>query len=651
MRSGVSLGRIAPFATAALAAVFAFRKIDDSDTWWHLAAGRWMVTHGRVPATDPLSHTVRDHVWVNLEWAFQVAIYLLHSMGGPVLLCLAATVGYTLAVWLVLRLVRPHMGEAAGALFVLVVVLIAQDRFVVRPEMVSFPLLVAILSLLEAGRRREGRGLWLLVPLMIVWVNVHGLFVIGAFAIVCAIAGAIAARLPLLPAAIRAGSSWDAASSRRLALWGGASLLATAVNPFGLHGVLLPAKLFTLIDKSNPALQTIGEFRSPFAADAGGISIALYRILLIVGTAAVLAALVVSSRRVASGTASDTVDGPGGFDLGGFFFLLGLAVLSAVARRNAALFAIGAAPFLARSAGTIAAALPARLRENMRRTAPVAAAAVVCGVLVLGVLVVTSFFYKWNQQPREFGGGVIEGTFPIRAAAFAREAKLPPKLYNDIAAGGYLAWDDPIGEGVFIDGRLEVYDTRFYTDYVTAMYDQAKWESEADRLGIQTVILFHHWENRRLLLERLVKGGIWSLVYADEVAVVFVRARGNEQVIARAGPIADRWNQATREWIERPVPKGRYPAGRVEGTRAFARLLATIGDPEGAAEQFTRVLELGVPVAEEIDIRLRLARFFAATGRAERARAELTRVLALAPDNREAREMLGGTAAETSKAK
>ena len=67
MRNGVSLGRIAPFATVALAAVFAFRKIDDSDTWWHLAAGRWMVRHARIPATDPLSHTVRDHLWVNLE--------------------------------------------------------------------------------------------------------------------------------------------------------------------------------------------------------------------------------------------------------------------------------------------------------------------------------------------------------------------------------------------------------------------------------------------------------------------------------------------------------------------------------------------------------------------------------------------------------
>ena len=43
------------------------------------------------------------------------------------------------------------------------------------------------------------------------------------------------------------------------------------------------------------------------------------------------------------------------------------------------------------------------------------------------------------DETHEFGWGVLEGTFPVRAAAFVREARLPPELYNDVAAGGYLA--------------------------------------------------------------------------------------------------------------------------------------------------------------------------------------------------------------------
>src|SRR5258706_10957088 len=85
-----SLGPVVCGAPLALTAVFAFRRIDDFDTWWHLATGRWIVEHRMIPATDVLSHTVRGHPWINLEWAYEVVIYLLYSAGGPVLLSLAA---------------------------------------------------------------------------------------------------------------------------------------------------------------------------------------------------------------------------------------------------------------------------------------------------------------------------------------------------------------------------------------------------------------------------------------------------------------------------------------------------------------------------------------------------------------------------------
>ena len=90
-----SLGKLARMAPVALAAVFAFRRLDDFDTWWHLAAGRWIAGHGAVPAVDTLSHTVRGHRWINLEWAYEVGIYLLHSAGGPALLSVAAAFCFT----------------------------------------------------------------------------------------------------------------------------------------------------------------------------------------------------------------------------------------------------------------------------------------------------------------------------------------------------------------------------------------------------------------------------------------------------------------------------------------------------------------------------------------------------------------------------
>src|SRR5262245_6460803 len=185
MRRPVPRGRSLAGASAGaavllVAASFALRKLDDFDTFWHLAAGRFIARHAAVPATDVLSHTVRDHAWINLQWGFDLLIYGLFTAGGAALLSVVSAIAFTLATWLLLRLVRPEVGDVAGAALVLLAVLVAQDRFNVRPEMLSFPLLLVVLAILERARREEGRGAVWLVPVMLVWVNVHALFVVGA---------------------------------------------------------------------------------------------------------------------------------------------------------------------------------------------------------------------------------------------------------------------------------------------------------------------------------------------------------------------------------------------------------------------------------------------------------------------------------------
>ena len=616
MRGPVPRGRSLAGASARtavllVAATFAFRKLDDFDTFWHLAAGRFIAQHTAVPATDVLSHTVRDHAWINLQWGFDLGIYGLFVAGGAALLSVASTIAFTLATWLLLRLVRPHLGDVAGAALVLLAVLVAQDRFNVRPEMLSFPLLLIVLSILERARREDGQGAAWLVPVMLLWVNVHALFVVGAFAIVCAMV---------------------TTPSRRLALAGASALAVMLVNPFGWRGVIFPVKLLSRIDRSNPAFQSIAEFHSPFAPDVFGVAAISYKVLLALGIAVVVGALAVRLRMRPRSLAA--------LDVGGLAFFAGLVALSVLARRNLALLAFGGAPFIARSASALAGATAERWRGLARRLERPLAAGLVAGWAILSALVATGWFYRADDQCRAFGAGVIDGWFPERAAAFAREAHLPGKLYNDLAAGGYLAWDDPIGDGVFIDGRLEVYDTAFYNDYIDGMYDQALWDRAAERYGLETVILFHHWENRRQLLKRLIDNGSWALVYADESAAVLVRRSGHEAALARADALQESWNARTRSWLTRPVPRHTFDAGRVEGTRAFARLLAVLGDADGSVEEYHRLIGMGITRREERDVRLSLARYFSQAGRRQELEQEAARVIEIDPGNAEAKTLL-----------
>ena len=589
-----------------LAFVFGFHKLDDFDTWWHLAAGRWIATHQTIPATDTLSHTVRDHAWVNLQWGFDVGLYVLHRLGGVTLLNLAGAVAFASTIALLLWLAVVRLGASAAAAFMVVVVLAAQERVTLRPELASFLLLAALLVVLDRGQRPESRAPYLLVPLMIMWANVHALFVIGAFAIVCAIVG----RLTRPP--------------RALLIWGGAALLSVVINPFLLEGALFPLKLMSRIDGSAAVFQTVGEFESPFAAGATGLSLVFYKTLLALGAMAAAVAVVVDRKR---------------FDWGGLIFVLGLAALSVTARRNIPLFALGSAPFIAGCIATVVASSP-RWRAVLTRRAPILSGAALIAAGLVATTVVTGSWYKRDNSPQEFGSGVIEGTFPIRAAAFARAAALPGKLYNDMGAGGYLAWDDPIGDGVFIDGRLEVYDTAFVTEFATVRDTPSRWQVDADRRGIQTAIIFHRFEPSLLLVGRIARDPAWTLVYADEVAVIFVRTQGNDATLARAAAIRPEWDAQTEAWLSRPSDSWRYPAGRIEGTRAYARMLATIGRAEPAIAAYLKLFELGIPEKEEVERRLLVARYYASRGRTDEARAQVQKILAVDPGNAEAQQVI-----------
>jgi hypothetical protein len=613
--AGVDSGVVACILVALLAFIFAFNKLDDFDTWWHLASGRWIAAHHAVPATDVLSHTVRTHPWINLQWAFDLGLYGLFAAGGPLLPCLAGALVFMAAFVLLLRLMARHIGSSLSALVGFVVLLVAQERVALRPELVTFLLLTAVWSVLDRMRADEGRGLWWLVPLMLVWANVHALFVLGGFSIVCAMVGAVMAP----------GTS--AALKKRLLVWGGAALAVVIVNPFTWRGVLFPLNLISRINGSSPVFAMIPEFASPFAPGAGGLAIVVYKVVLVAGGVLVALAAFTLLRRQ---TPKSTTSLP--FHWGDVLFFAGMAVLSIAARRNVAVFAIGTAPVVARSLATL---LPMSSIRASRRVPMVAMAVAVLSIAVAGAEV-SGALPRWDHQPREFGAGVIDGAFPIRAVAFARAVGLPSTLYNDMAAGGYLSWDDPIGDGVFVDGRLEVYDTPYLTDYVMAESDPGRWQAAADTYGIQTAIIFHRFEGGRQVVGALATNPAWTLVYGDEVAAIFVRTAGHGDVIQRALSLRPEWDALTVAWQSKPAARWPYPAGRAEALRAYARYQATVGKADESIAAYQQFLALGVPASDEVAVRLQLARFYTNRGRLPEAREQLSRVLAIDPSNTDA---------------
>ena len=86
-------------------AIFAMsaRVSVDSDTWWHLRAGQWIIEQRAVPQTDPFSYTRLGQPWEYPGWLVEVPMIWIYQALGPGGLNLWTAVMVTLAFTFVWR--------------------------------------------------------------------------------------------------------------------------------------------------------------------------------------------------------------------------------------------------------------------------------------------------------------------------------------------------------------------------------------------------------------------------------------------------------------------------------------------------------------------------------------------------------------------
>lgn len=600
--------RLLPALVVALAAVLSLRRLDNSDTWWHLAAGRWIVTHGSVPANDPLSWTVPDHAWTNVQWLFDVLVYGVYRLGGASLLVITSAVSYTVATALLLVNLRRHVGPVLASLLGAWAVVISHDRFAIRPEMLTYVFIQVILWLYATGRVAGRKRLWFLPAVMCLFANCHSLFIVGEVVIACQMVGTLLSDSPLLPPGWR--RPVDPRVRSQILATGAVALLATVVNPFGVKGALFPFALISEMNGNYPFFRAIGELRRPFEGYFVTTSVLAYRAFFYFAIGVVLTALFMTAFRP---SAADSAPAKGArraerrrrerarqrreiartqpgrpvkdeqlqptlpVDLADLAVFVGVAYLSTLARRNMALFAMTAGPCIA---GCLSV-LVARARVAAPRVPAVARRGV--AVLLAPALLAACWFvasnglYRRNNELHEFGLGTIPMYFPVRAAAFMKEQNLPRPLFNDWTSGGYLTWAQPIEGGVYIDGRGEVYDVPFLRTYMRQVQRPNEWQAEMDRRGVQTASLFHWWPNHQALVRFLARDPRWAVVYYDETSVIAVRREGNADVIARSqAAFGEERNRTERMLLETPK-SWQWQIARARGNLTYAQLLAAIG--------------------------------------------------------------------------
>jgi len=430
-----TLDQVWLFAGIALLTLRVFlTPIPPNDFWWHGAMGRLILQTSTVPLSDSFSYTQTGHSFYNQSWLAQIFLYLIYQIGGLPLLILmqAGIISLTYLILLQLTIKRSE-NIRLSVVFLLFTALISFDNLNVRPQTYAFPLFVAFLSILTSWRifPTKTSPLWLLPLLMLLWVNIHGSFVLGGVLIALTFLGEL-----LRQTLATKPTEKQNPSLKTLFFWGSLTACAILLNPRGI-GVL--SYVFNLLQTS-AVTDLVTEWAPPTIRDLWGKIFFLHLI-------ASLALFIYAPRK------------PHWFDL---FLLLPFLWLALGAGRNIVWFGFLITPILAVQGASVLTLL----KGNRAKVIEIPLINnILIGIIAL-LLGLASPWLKPHLGLPPANGNLLTTDTPVAAVNWLqKQTKHPKRLFHSLAYGSYLIWALPKPQ-VFIDPRIELYPYAQWRDYI-----------------------------------------------------------------------------------------------------------------------------------------------------------------------------------------
>jgi hypothetical protein len=453
------------------------------DVWWHIVIGTDILDELSVPTVDRYAVAALGNPYHDSHWLFQAVLAVFHAIGGFVgvqlytmLLWIGALVGCYVAT-------RKWVGMLPAAVLLYAVGMASVERFLPRPELVTFVMIPWFYHLMETGRYRSLRHLFVLCALQVVWANSHGLFVIGPFIVGSILLGTIIARFR--------GDAPDLFPAARALL---AVLGASIVSPFGLSGWSYALLLMTEAGSGGPeVMQKLGELSPTFGAAArSGQAFWFFLLLLmltVVGFVHAVARMRFSPRMLV---------------------VVGLCAAAMSGRRNIVLFALISAPFIAETLRD----LP--LWGTVKR-AP-AALAVTLAMAGWSWYPLSGAYYLHMEIPARAGVGVTPSFFPHEVPGYLDAIGFSGNVLNSNTLGGFFLYHGYPEQLPLTDGRWEAYDPGVLERVRAATFDSDGWQWAIKHSDLGAVLLAHTSAEAKSLLPSLSEATDWKLVYYDSAA-------------------------------------------------------------------------------------------------------------------------------------
>lgn len=463
-------------------ALIGIRTISTPEIWTHLAQGR---------TNEPISY-LESGSSANTTWAYDKIVYGLWNMGGASALIFFNVIVMLAAFILLLRVSQRWGGGLSQGFALLISGHLIFQGLDVGPQTVMMLFIALFVHQLDTAKK-PAVLFGVLVPLQILWTNMHGSFLLGPF---LAILAAIQANLDIK------GTNRKKQQKLQPGTFGiltAALLVATVVNPYFLK---MHAQVLAGIKMPYPAYwgSLFREyFQTPmhnpliffiFILGAGGLITLKKRLPTTLTTLAIIGAFLVIRSVYAS-----------------------------------QLFAVLAFPFMVLSFTAVGEYLTKVLKPLLGKQEKLLSSAIQVVFVLLIILstipVVNSCAYTRFGSASTFGLGIEEDLYPAGAEIIIGNPAFPEKAINLAADGGYLAFN--YGRKVFIDYRAGHYDRKVLEDLNAMLlgsneaYNDIYTTYRPEAIIINTLM-----PSSAQGLVTLLSRQIWKLAYFDGTTIILL---------------------------------------------------------------------------------------------------------------------------------
>jgi len=469
--------------------------LGDADTGYHIRAGEYILENLKVPYHDIFSFTTPPIPWTAHEWFSEIIFALVHKISGLSGLVVLMTIVIASVYSLLLKFLRSSgISIVIAALIVALAAGVSTIHWLARPHIFSLLLTLIWYIILDTYQYKEKNYLYLLPPIMLLWVNLHGGFIAGFMLLAVYITGNL-----LKIIFVREVRHEGFAKIKILLMISSLCLLASLINPYGYKILLFPFKLTA----NKFIMDNVSEWLSPnFHTDLR------YEYMLLL----MIFVFGVSVLRLNSIEA---------------LLVLLFTHMSLFSARYIPLYGIILSPIIAKRIDRLVMDL--RDRRLIQRFLSISLRTAVTDSQTKGYL--WSFFavaalvimllmgkmeYKFDEKK-----------LPVDAVQFMKKEKIIGNMFNNDEFGDYIIYAAWPRYKVFFDGRSDMYGVARMKEYIKVVRIEQGWDEVLKKYNINWIIYNANSPLSQFLLER----DDWKLIYADKVANIFVKRTPENQTL------------------------------------------------------------------------------------------------------------------------